>query len=96
MIYTSYFLKKTVTTNDFQKLQIRLKNSKNKINPGRPPPVNHLSAPSISQITAFFAHFAANRIRTHDHPLTRYSSNHYTSHLLVSIIDFLSPHTILN
>jgi hypothetical protein len=106
MIYTSCFLNKTVTINTFllaiflrpPPLEMIFKNcksgSKNRkkiIREGR-----HLPAPLKLQVVAFFTRFTSGGIRTCDLPLARYSPNHCTSHSLVSIIYFFSPHIMLN
>ena len=49
-----------------------------------------------SQVAAFFACYAADKIQTHDLPLACNLVYHCITLSLVSILHFLSPHIILN
>ena len=54
----------------FRKLILKIENKK-RFNQGRTPPASHPPALPKSKVAAFFAHYAAGGIRTHDLLLTR-------------------------
>ena len=68
-----------------------LNRKRKRFNPRSIPPASHSSAPSKSQVVAFFVRYAAGGIRTLNLSLACNLLYNWTTHSFVSILYFLSP-----